>query len=226
MGQLNQQLPAGNTVSVTNPGNQSTTTGSPVSLQVNGSSTKANPLSFTATGLPAGLSISSTGLITGTPSTAGTSSVTVSATDTTPGVSGTASFTWTVTTAVTGKPIKNAASGKCLDDFKSGTANGNDVDLWACNGTGAQQWTAAGNALKVKGKCLDNLNGTNGNGNEIVIWACNGSSAEVWVHQANNSYKNTATGKCLDNFRSGTANGNEINCGRATTPRRQVWVGP
>jgi hypothetical protein len=53
-------------------------------------------LSYSATGLPAGLSInSSSGLISGTPTTAGSSSVTVKATDTT-GASGSASFTWTV----------------------------------------------------------------------------------------------------------------------------------
>jgi hypothetical protein len=53
-------------------------------------------LTYSATGLPAGLSInSSSGLISGTPSTAGTSSVTVKATDTT-GASGSASFTWMV----------------------------------------------------------------------------------------------------------------------------------
>jgi hypothetical protein len=48
--------------------------------------------------LPAGLSInSSTGLISGTPTTAGTSSVTVTAKDTT-NAFGTASFTWTIGT--------------------------------------------------------------------------------------------------------------------------------
>ncbi|MDF3294198.1 putative Ig domain-containing protein [Streptomyces silvisoli] len=87
----------GNTVTVTNPGNQSTAVGTSVSLQIKASdSASGQTLGYSATGLPAGLSInSSTGLITGTPTTAGTSNVTVTAKDST-GASGSASFTWTV----------------------------------------------------------------------------------------------------------------------------------
>jgi serine protease len=85
----------GNTVTVTNPGTQTGTVGTAVSLQISGSdSASGQTLSYSATGLPAGLSISSTGLISGTPTTAGTSSVTVTATDTT-GATGTTSFSWT-----------------------------------------------------------------------------------------------------------------------------------
>jgi subtilase family serine protease len=86
----------GNTVTVTSPGSQSTAVGTAVSLQVHASdSASGQTLTYSATGLPAGLSISSSGLISGTPTTAGTSSVTVTARDTT-GASGSASFTWTV----------------------------------------------------------------------------------------------------------------------------------
>ena len=89
----------GNTVTLTNPGNQSTTVGTAVSLQIHATdSASGQTLTYSATGLPTGLSInSSTGLISGTPSAAGTSSVTVTAKDTT-GASGSASFTWTVKT--------------------------------------------------------------------------------------------------------------------------------
>ncbi|MEY9963514.1 hypothetical protein ABIA33_001547 [Streptacidiphilus sp. MAP12-16] len=85
----------GNTVTVTSPGNQNSTVGSAVSLQISGTDSGGASLSYTATGLPAGLSISSGGLISGTPTTAATSSVTVKATDST-GASGSASFSWTV----------------------------------------------------------------------------------------------------------------------------------
>ncbi len=86
----------GNTVTVTNPGNQTGTVGTAVSLQIHASdSASGQTLTYSASGLPAGLSISSSGLISGTPSTAATSNTTVTATDGT-GASGSTSFTWTV----------------------------------------------------------------------------------------------------------------------------------
>lgn len=90
----------GNTVTVTNPSSQTGTVGTAVSLQIKATdSASGQTLTYSATGLPAGLSINSTtGLISGTPTTAGSSSVTVTAKDTT-GATGSASFTWTVSAA-------------------------------------------------------------------------------------------------------------------------------
>jgi hypothetical protein len=92
----------GNTVTVTNPGSQTSTVGTAASLQITATdSAPGQTLTYSATGLPAGLSISpSSGLISGTPTTAGSSSVTVTAKDTT-SASGSASFGWTVTTTAT-----------------------------------------------------------------------------------------------------------------------------
>jgi subtilase family serine protease len=88
----------GNTVTVTNPGSQTGTVGTAVSLQIHATdSATGQTLTYSATGLPAGLSISASGLISGTPTTAATSSVTVTARDTT-GASGSATFSWTITT--------------------------------------------------------------------------------------------------------------------------------
>ncbi|MFB7594192.1 M4 family metallopeptidase [Streptomyces sp. NPDC056160] len=83
--------------SVTNPGGQNSTVGTAVSLQIQASDPGGEKLTYSATGLPAGLSIdSSTGRVTGTPTTAGTSSVTVTAKNT-DNATGSATFTWTVT---------------------------------------------------------------------------------------------------------------------------------
>jgi endo-1,4-beta-xylanase len=83
----------GNTVSVTNPGNQSGTVGTAQSVQIRATDSGGAALTYSATGLPAGLSInSSTGLISGTPTASGSSSVTVTARDST-GASGNTTFT-------------------------------------------------------------------------------------------------------------------------------------
>jgi O-glycosyl hydrolase len=92
--------PPGNTVTVTNPGSQTGQAGTAASLQIKATdSASGQTLTYSATGLPTGLSISSsTGLISGTPTTAGTYSVTVTVTDGT-GAEGTASFTWVISNA-------------------------------------------------------------------------------------------------------------------------------
>ncbi|MFJ9249961.1 putative Ig domain-containing protein [Streptomyces sp. NPDC101776] len=108
----------GNTVTVTNPGSQSTATGSTASLQISASDSASATLTYSASGLPTGLSISSsTGLISGTASTAGTYAVTVTATDST-GASGSASFTWTVSTSGGGSCTSTQLLGNA--GFESG----------------------------------------------------------------------------------------------------------
>jgi chitinase len=113
--------PPGNTVTVSSPGNQTGTVGTAASLKVSGSdSASGQTLTFSATGLPAGLSISSSGLISGTPTTAATSNVTVTATDTT-GAKGSAGFTWTI--GSTAPPPSSLVNG----GFETGS-----LSPWVC----------------------------------------------------------------------------------------------
>lgn len=83
-------------VTVNNPGPQATTLNGVASLQITASDTAGNPLTFSASGLPTGLTISSSGLVSGTATVAGTYHVTVTATDSIASVSSSATFTWTV----------------------------------------------------------------------------------------------------------------------------------
>ena len=99
------------------PGNRSTAVGQAVDLQMQASG-GTTPYTWSACGLPAGLSISSsTGRITGSPTTAGTSNVTVTVTDS-GSRTGTANFTWTVTT---GQPGCNPVQVVGNSGFESGS---------------------------------------------------------------------------------------------------------
>ncbi len=87
----------GGLVTVTSPGPQTTLVGTPTSLALTAHSTTNTALTFSATGLPAGLTIDpSTGVISGTPTTPASSTVTVTATDVA-GSAGLTSFNWTIT---------------------------------------------------------------------------------------------------------------------------------
>jgi hypothetical protein len=88
---------AKNTITVASPGNQATAVGDPVSLAVYAADDdKATPLTWSATGLPAGLAISAAGgIITGAPTKPGTSTVTVKVSDGT-GSASSVTFAWKV----------------------------------------------------------------------------------------------------------------------------------
>ena len=133
-----------NTVSVTNPGNQSSTTGAAASLQIHATdSASGQTLTYSASGLPAGLSInSSTGLISGTPSAAGTSNVTVTVKDGT-GATGTASFSWTVGSG--GGGTCNTATNLALNKptTASSTENAGTPAANATDGNTGTRWSSA-----------------------------------------------------------------------------------
>jgi subtilisin family serine protease len=102
---------------VTNPGLQNGTVGTPASLQL-AASGGTPPYSWSATGLPPGLSISGSGLISGTPTTAGSYTVTVTVTDST-NKTATGSFAWVI------NPVGGCTGGQKIANpgFESGAAS-------------------------------------------------------------------------------------------------------
>jgi hypothetical protein len=125
----------GNTVTVNNPGSQTGTVGTAKSLQITGTDSGGLALTYTAAGLPTGLSISSSGLISGTPSAAGTFSTTVTAKDST-NASGSATFSFVISTTGGGC----ASPGQKLGNpgFESGATVWSSTSGVISTGTTAQ----------------------------------------------------------------------------------------
>ncbi|MEV5879946.1 ricin-type beta-trefoil lectin domain protein [Streptomyces sp. NPDC052101] len=132
----------------------------------------------------------------------------------------------TVTTAgplVSG--MTRSGTKLCVDDSASGTTDGNKIDLWTCNGSGAQQWTiGTDGTVRVLGKCLDASGGGTTNGTKIDLYTCNGASGQQWKAGANGSLVNTASGKCLDDPSSSTTNGTQLQIWTCNASSAQRWT--
>jgi hypothetical protein len=222
----------GNTVTVTNPGSQTGAVGTPItSVQIHATDSASNQtLTYAATGLPPGLSISSSGLISGTPTSGGNFTVNVSATDTT-GAVGAASFSWSISGGSSGGggPLHAVGAGKCLDDPNSSTTGGTQQDIYTCSGGANQNWThtsAGALSLTINGTtmCLDaNAKGTT-NGTKAIIWSCNGQTNQQWNVNSNGTITSALSGLCLDVTGASTANGALVELWSCNGGSNQQWT--
>ncbi|MEV6301841.1 ricin-type beta-trefoil lectin domain protein [Actinoplanes sp. NPDC051861] len=90
-------------------------------------------------------------------------------------------------------------NNKCIDVPNSNFSDGVLVQMWGCNGTGAQKWEAVGGALRTgNNKCLDVPWGSTANGVVIQIVTCSGNPAQQWVLSAAGDLVNPQANKCLD----------------------------
>ena len=114
--------------------------------------------------------------------------------------------------------------GLCLDDRSASTADFNPVQVYTCNGTNAQQWTAgSNNSLQTLGKCLDVDAAGTANGTKVDLYDCNGTAAQAWTHQSNGELLNPASGKCLDDTGYGSA-GTQVQIWTCADTSNQQWT--
>jgi RHS repeat-associated protein len=130
----------------------------------------------------------------------------------------------------TTSPITSAvtpSSGSlCLDDYRSSTTAGNKIDIYTCNGSSAQDWTAATSGeLQVLGNCLDVSGNGTANKDLIVLEPCStATKGEIWRAAAHGSWVNPNSGKCLDDPSSTTTTGTQIDIYTCNATGAQDWA--
>jgi hypothetical protein len=216
---------------ITSPGTANGTVGSAFQYQITATN---SPTSYGATGLPAGLSVNTgTGLISGTPTTAGMSTVTLSASNS--AGTGNASLSLTITTIILTSPsfvqaVANASSGAAQTfslAFPKNTVAG-DLILVAFDFDGSVTATSVtdsqGNAFTPVGSQLTSPGGTGSRvyyGNNIkggadtvtVNLSAKSSVIEVYLTE----YSGADPTNPIDAQAGATGNAASVSSGNATT---------
>ncbi|HEV2637934.1 MAG TPA: ricin-type beta-trefoil lectin domain protein, partial [Actinocrinis sp.] len=136
----------------------------------------------------------------------------------TPGTGGIGSYT--------AGPVTSGLAGLCLDDNAGSNTNGNKVDIYTCNGTGAQVWQYTNGTLQNNGSCLDVVgNGATADGTLVDLWSCNGGNNQVW-NVVNGTLVNPQSGKCLDDPGLSTTAGTQLDIWDCNGGVNQNWALP
>ncbi|MBD8058681.1 ricin-type beta-trefoil lectin domain protein [Cellulomonas sp. JH27-2] len=119
-----------------------------------------------------------------------------------------------------------SSTGLCLDNNAASTSNGNEVQIWDCNGSVAQKWTyvAAGSTLRVQGKCLDIPGGATTDGTKLQLWDCNSTGSQVFISRADGTFFNPQSGQCLDNPSGSSTRGTRVQIWDCNGSAAQRWT--
>jgi hypothetical protein len=98
-----------------------------------------------------------------------------------------------------GSPVISNWNGKCIDVPGANFADGSHPQMYTCNGTVAQSWTATGGTLSTQNNmCLDVAGGSTANGAVIQIANCSGNAAQQFVLSSAGDLVNPQANKCVD----------------------------
>ncbi|MFF4547852.1 RICIN domain-containing protein [Streptomyces sp. NPDC001406] len=133
--------------------------------------------------------------------------------------------------------VINAASGKCLDAKAAATANGTVVQQYACNNSGAQQWSFTGtsdgyvriNNHNSTSQVVDVTDVSTADNAPLQLWSYGGGANQQWlpVDEGGGAYHfvNRNSGKCLDDPAASTADSVQLvqyTCNGTAAQRFQV----
>ena len=123
----------------------------------------------------------------------------------------------------------------CLDDRGDSTRDGTPALLSTCHPrTAAQQWTYLPDAapdstgtLAIRGKCLAIAGNATRNGSKLVLEPCDGAPGEEWTLQAEaNRRVNPASGRCLNDPDFSERSGTQADLADCDSAPIRTWCPP
>lgn len=128
-------------------------------------------------------------------------------------------------TALPGLIRSGVNSAKCVDVNSGNTSNGTAVQIYDCNGSGAQIWTRSSSSdslLTALGKCLDISGSNTTNGTKVQLYDCNTTNAQRWtINTSDHSIR--GLGKCLDDPSGNVANFTQLQIWDCNGSAAQRW---
>jgi hypothetical protein len=123
--------------------------------------------------------------------------------------------------------IVSALNGLCLEAHAATPTDGTPIQMWACTGSSAQQWTMMpDNTIRAAGRCLDVINGGTANRTQLQLFQCNGTGAQVWQTQTNKTLVNPQSGRCMEIIDFNVNNGAPLGIQDCHGLNNQVWTVP
>ncbi|MFD6447038.1 ricin-type beta-trefoil lectin domain protein [Promicromonospora sp. NPDC060204] len=122
-----------------------------------------------------------------------------------------------------GRPLVGLA-GKCIDVPNSEFTDGKRLQLWTCNGTGAQNWTfQADGTLRAGGLCMDVAGANTGDGTAVQLANCSGNPAQQFTLSGAGDLVSILANKCVDVPNSNSANGTQLQIWTCNGTSAQKW---
>jgi hypothetical protein len=230
--------PSALAVTLTDPGTRDYPAGSSVRLPIRALDSGPNQLSYTSTGLPAGLRLDSAdGLISGrAASPPGAHSVTVTATDPNGG-SASVTFTIVVVAKIADRypgsgPVRLHLADKCLTDPGGSAASGTKIEIWTCGGRPGQDWRylpfagpGAPGTVRIHGQCLTAGSGAS-QAARSTLQPCDGSASQKWAYQSLDHLYHPYSGKCLADPHRSRKNGTPVRLRSCSSAVSESWMLP
>ncbi|MGW6565722.1 ricin-type beta-trefoil lectin domain protein [Streptomyces sp. NPDC054975] len=118
-----------------------------------------------------------------------------------------------------GSGALKSTSGKCLDVQGGLTADGTPIQLYTCNGTGAQRWNTNGETLKVLGKCATAV------GTKLLVQTCvAGDERQRFIDRPDDdSLHNPQTNTCVDVPNADYSDGKDVQLVACDQQNPQKW---